>query len=165
LVKAFALVRAELPQARLVIAGTPHFGPASLAIKQLIDKLGLERQVIALDEVPDADLPQLYNCANVFVLPSLYEGFGLPALEAMACGVPVIVADATSLPEVVGEAGLLFDPQDEHALARHLLAVLGHDDMRAQLSQRSRMQAQVFSLERQAKETLWAYQRAIDLVC
>ncbi|MGF1507221.1 MAG: glycosyltransferase family 4 protein [Anaerolineae bacterium] len=118
------LVRAmaAVPGARLVIAGGR--GWAYDAVRAEIERAGLACRVSLIGYVPDADLPSLYRCADVFVYPALYEGFGLPVLEAMASGTPVIAADRASLPEVVGEAGLLVDPLDAAARAAAIRRVL-----------------------------------------
>jgi alpha-1,3-rhamnosyl/mannosyltransferase len=102
-------------------------------------------RVRLLGAVPDADLPALYAAATVFVLPSLYEGFGLPVLEAMALGTPVITSTASSLPEVAGEAGLLVDPTDVRALTAAILSLDSDDSAVAALSQAGLIQAQQFS--------------------
>jgi glycosyltransferase involved in cell wall biosynthesis len=93
----------------------------------------------------DVEILALYDFADVFVYPSLYEGFGLPVLEAMACGCPVIASNVSSLPEVVGEAGILVDPYNVGELARAMLTVLNDDDLKKELSRRSIAQAQKFS--------------------
>lgn len=112
-------------------------------------------RVRALDYVPDDDLPGLYSGAAVFAFPSLYEGFGFPVLEAMACGVPVVCADTSSLPEVVGDAALRVDPLDVGALAEALTQALTDDGLRAELAARGFEQIERFSWERAARET-WA---------
>jgi glycosyltransferase involved in cell wall biosynthesis len=94
--------------------------------------------VVELGHVPDADLPGLYAGALAFVLPSVYEGFGLTALEAMACGTPVVAADRAALPEVVGDAGVLVDPGDPPAIAAAVLAALGDERLRAAGPERAR---------------------------
>jgi len=113
-----------------------------------------------LGDVSEADLPALYNLATVFAFPSLYEGFGLPPLEAMACGTPVVCANTSSLPEVVGDAALTFDPLDVPALAAALAQALSDADLRAALRNRGLAQARLFSWERTARETLAVYRQA-----
>ncbi len=110
--------------------------------------------------VDDADLPALYSDALAFVYPSLYEGFGLPPLEAMACGAPVICSNAASLPEVVGDAALTITPTDAGALADALRQVAAAPALRAQLSQRGQARAAQFTWRRCAQETLEIYRRA-----
>ena len=109
-------------------------------------------------DVPDADLPVLYAAAKVLAMPSFYEGFGLPALEAMSCGTPVVVADRSSLPEVVGEAGLLVDPDDPEALATALALVLSDEAERERLERAGLEQAREFSWKRVARETQAVYE-------
>ena len=106
----------------LVIAGKAQWRESE--IFQAVRGRGIENGVIFPGYVDDADLPALYSAATVFVYPSLYEGFGLPPLEAMACGTPVISSNAASLPEVVGDAAFTVNPTDTDGLARPLLAVL-----------------------------------------
>jgi glycosyltransferase involved in cell wall biosynthesis len=108
--------------------------------------------------IDEEDAPAIMNAASVFVYPSLYEGFGLPPLEAMACGTPVICSNASSLPEVVGDGGLLVDPRDVGALANAIARALADEGLRAQLRMRGLAQAQRFSWERTARETMAVYQ-------
>jgi glycosyltransferase involved in cell wall biosynthesis len=129
-----------------------------------VKALKLSERVHFLHRVPDTDLPPLYSGAAVFVLPSFYEGFGLPALEAMACGAPVVVADRASLPEVVGEAGLLVDPDDPQELADTLARVLGDSELAAAMSVMGQERAATFSWERTARETLRVYRRVAGRV-
>src|SRR5262249_10553965 len=107
--------------------------------------------------IPDAELVHLYNAASAFVLPSLMEGFGLPAIEAMACGAPVIVSNRGALPEVVDNAGIVFDPSDQAALERSLQRVLDHADARAQLRDRGLHRAAQYSWDRAARDTVAAF--------
>jgi glycosyltransferase involved in cell wall biosynthesis len=107
--------------------------------------------------VEDADLPALYAGATTFVFPSLYEGFGLPPLEAMACGAPVLCANTSSLPEVVGDAALTVDPTDTDALRTSLRRMLRNADLRAELRTRGLERAAQFSWKRAARETLAVY--------
>lgn len=115
-----------------------------------------------LGEVPEEDLPALYRLATAFVFPSLWEGFGLPILEAMACGTPVACANSSSLPEVAGDAALLFDPTSPGEIAGALLRLLGEPELRAELLQRGLARAKGFSWEKTALETLSVYRKAIE---
>lgn len=143
----------------LVIVG--RFGWMYEEVLRLVDELGLKDKVLFTGYVPSQDLPLIYNLAQVFVYPSIYEGFGLPPLEAMACGVPVITTAVSSMPEHVGEAGLLIPPQDEKALVEAMQKVLSDGTLRAQMSQKGRAQAAKFSWKRVAQETLQVYQRVL----
>jgi len=111
-----------------------------------------------LGRVTDSDLIGLYNLADVFVFPSLYEGFGFPPLEAMACGTPVVASNAASLPEVVGDAGLLVDPRDPEVMAEAIHRVLQDRDLAEELRRRGLERAQQFTWERAARETLAVYE-------
>jgi len=125
---------------------------------QAITELGLERDVLFTEYVPDTDLPAYYSGAACFVLPSLYEGFGFPPLEAMACGCSVIVSNAAALPEVAGDAAVIVDPRDPQALARAIDKILTDDTARRELVERGLRRAREFSWERAARETLAVYQ-------
>jgi alpha-1,3-rhamnosyl/mannosyltransferase len=109
--------------------------------------------------VPEEDLSALYAGAALFVFPSLYEGFGLPVLEAMACGVPVACSDISSLLEVCGDAALYFDPGDVEAIAEVLCSAMTNPDLRATLQERGLNRAAQFSWEQTARETLDLYRR------
>jgi glycosyltransferase involved in cell wall biosynthesis len=126
-----------------------------------IEALGLGERVRLLGFVDDADLPALYSAARVFAFPSLYEGFGLPPLEAMACGVPVVASRASSLPEVIGEAGLLVDPLDVEALASALRRALEDEDLRHTLISRGLAQARRFSWAESAQQLRGHYTRLL----
>ena len=104
--------------------------------------------------MPDGDLPALYRGADAFAFPSLYEGFGMPVLEALAYGVPVVASNTTSLPEIVGDAGILVDPLDEAAIGAALVRVLADAPLRARLIAVGPERAAHFSWERCAQETL-----------
>lgn len=160
LLSAFALLAQRFPH-RLVVAGTrdPRFYPALEAETRT---LGLEGKVVFLDYVPGDELPALYAGAEVFVLPSLYEGFGLPALEAMACGTPVVASYAASLPEVTGDAALMFDPQDVQGITGAIETVLANSGMRESLRQRGFERAKQFSWNRTASMVLEVLHGAAD---
>ena len=119
-----------------------------------------ERLVHFTGFVDDADKPALYRDAVAFVFPSRYEGFGLPPLEALACGTPVVGSNASSIPEVVGNAGVLRPPDDAEGMADALARLATNADFRAELSCRALAQAARFSWERTAQETLAAYRDA-----
>jgi glycosyltransferase involved in cell wall biosynthesis len=161
LIRAFARVRETLDDShRLVIAGRlpKRASPLFPDPRRVVAELGQGEAIRFVGWVAEEDRPALYSGAACFVYPSLYEGFGLPPLEAMACGVPVIASNASSLPEVVGEAGLLVDPRDVDALAGAMTAVLSDEDLRARLRQKGIAQAKRFSWEKTARETLGVYQ-------
>ncbi len=153
-----ALLAREKDMPDLVIAGRK--GWLYQPVFDRVRELGLAPRVRFTDWIASDDAPALLSAADVFVFPSLYEGFGLPPLEAMACGTPVICSNASSLPEVVGEAGVLFDPQDPGALAGALARVLADESLRAELRERGLAQAARFSWERAARETLAVYRQA-----
>jgi alpha-1,3-rhamnosyl/mannosyltransferase len=118
---------------------------------------GLGDRIVRAGFVRDEDLPALYSLAEVFVFPSLVEGYGLPPLEAMACGTPVVASNASSIPEVVGDAALSFDPEDVSQLARHIARLLSDSRLRADLVARGEQRAAEMTWDRVAQETLAAY--------
>jgi len=129
--------------------------------RRLAQEYGMdERHVHFTGFVDDADKPALYRGAMAFVFPSRYEGFGLPPLEALACGTPVVGSNASSIPEVVGNAGVLRPPDDTEGMADALARLATNADFRAELSRRALAQAARFSWERTAQETLAAYRDA-----
>jgi glycosyltransferase involved in cell wall biosynthesis len=121
-------------------------------------ELGLEDRVIFTGYVPDEDLPAIYSAADLFVFPSLYEGFGLPVLEAMACGTPVVCSNTSCLPEVAGDAALLVDPADVRALAGAMERALTDEALRVTLRARVMGKARGFTWEQAAQKTLMVYQ-------
>lgn len=165
LLHAYARILPQLNEpTQLVIAGAPHTGNPAVfpPLGPVVKRLGLAEQVVLTGFVSDADKLALYQGAALYVTPSLYEGFGLTALEAMACGVPTIAANRTSLPEVVGDGGLLVEPEPE-ALARAMLQTLNDPALGAALRERGLARAATFSWERTARLTLDAYREALDL--
>jgi len=155
LIEAWAVVQAEMPEVTLMVAGA--WLPQHPQPRQRAQALGIDNRVCWLGPLPGEDLPALYTAADAFVFPSLYEGFGLPVIEAMACGTPVACANTSSLPEVAGDAAVLFDPTQTEAIANALRRVFGDARLRAALHQRSLTQAVSFSWIRTARETLTLY--------
>jgi glycosyltransferase involved in cell wall biosynthesis len=155
LVEAYTRIAREVPQ-HLVLVGKE--GWAFEALRKRVARSGVTSRIHFTGYVADADLPPLYAAADLFVYPSLYEGFGLPPLEAMACGTPVVTSNTTSLPEVVGDAALTVDPRDAGALAAAIAEVLTSPERRAELIQRGLARAQQFSWERTAEETVAVYE-------
>jgi len=146
---------------RLVMVGTRGWKMES--IFEELDRLGsLRERVIVTGFVPDEDLAPIYAHASMFVYPSLLEGFGLPPLEAMQCGVPVITSNTSSLPEVVGDAGITVSPTDADALCQAMITLLRDSERSRDLARRGRERAATFSWARCAAETLQAYRRALD---
>jgi glycosyltransferase involved in cell wall biosynthesis len=119
--------------------------------------LGLEKEVIFTDHVAEEELVSYYSAAECFILPSLYEGFGLPLLEAMGCGCPIIASNSSSLPEIAGDAALLFSPHDSDELARLTHLVITKPELRAQLVGKGLDRAKSFPWERTAQQTLQVY--------
>jgi len=128
-----------------------------------IEELGLEDHVLLPGFIPEEELPLWYNAADIFVYPSLYEGFGLPPLEAMACGTPVIVSDTSSLPEVVGDAGILVDPHRPRDWADALSLLCQNANRREALVERGMERAKEFSWTRMARETIRVYRHVLNL--
>ncbi len=152
------LARGQVPD--LVIAG--HMGWLYQPVFDRVREFGLTRQVCFPEWIADGDLPALLSAAEVFVFPSLYEGFGLPPLEAMACGTPLICSNASSLPEVVGDGGILIDPRDPGAWTQALASVLGDQPLQAELRARGLARADKFSWDRAACETLAVYRQVLE---
>jgi glycosyltransferase involved in cell wall biosynthesis len=140
----------------LVVAGGKGWLNGDLT--QVAVELGIADRVKLLGYVQEPDLRVLYSAARLFVYPSIYEGFGLPPLEAMACGAPVITSDVSALPEVVGDAGLLIDPHNSAALLEAMVKVLCDPELRMRMRQRSLARATCFSWQRTAAETLAVYE-------
>jgi glycosyltransferase involved in cell wall biosynthesis len=165
LVQAFARLPSLLagrddprPTPRLVLAGKKGWLYDEIAGQ--VRSLGLEGQVLLTGYVPQADLPALLSGALAFVYPSLYEGFGLPVLEAMACGTPVICSNSSSLPEVAGDAALLVNPHEPEALAQAMLRLVTDAELRGELAERGLKQARRFSWRRCARETMAVLEEA-----
>jgi glycosyltransferase involved in cell wall biosynthesis len=160
LLKAYALLQNEVPDAPpLVIAG--RRGWLYESVYAQAGALGLKDRVVWLEGVAYQDLPALYSGAGVLCLPSFYEGFGLPPLEAMACGTPVVVAQRASLPEVVGDAGLLIDPDNPYSITDALRRVLTDPALATVLRQRGLVRASTFTWRETARKTLAVYRQML----
>lgn len=164
LVEAWAKLKAQeaTPSAAagvsLVLAGRED--PRYVGIRAAIAQAGLQGDILVLGAVSEADLPVLYSGAEVFILPSLYEGYGLPVMEALACGAAVACSRTSSLPEVVGaDAGLLFDPTDSNEMATVLQRLLSDEALRAGLQQAGLARARQFTWRRTAELTLAGYEK------
>ncbi len=160
IIEAFARMRAgSHRQEWLVIAGGS--GWKNEEIYQRVHELRLTHVVRFLGFLPTEDLVVLYNACRAFVYPSLYEGFGLPVLEAMACGAPVVTSNVSSLPEVAGDTALLVDPRDVEGIAEAMRAVLEDAQLRTTLRAKGLERASRFSWERTARLTLEVYHRCL----
>jgi len=133
------------------------------ALRGLMERLGVSDRIIFTGYLPDEELPLLYNGARVFVFPSLYEGFGLPPLEAMACGLPVICSHSSSLPETVGDGALLLPPKDIDLWSDAMYNVFTNSDLRQELRKKGLAWARKFSWQRTARLTLEAYNKVLGL--
>ena len=160
LIEAFGRLKAResIPH-QLVLAGKR--GWLFRPIFETVEQLGLNREVIFTGYVPPEDLPALYGMADLFTFPSLYEGFGLPVLEAMACGTPVVTAPTGSIPEVAGDAAWYVDPWDVEALTEGLARVLKDFETRSKLVARGVLQAKRFSWTKTAEATLQIYLKTL----
>lgn len=159
LMEAFRRLK-EHPNLSFVVAGFQESGPQA-ELERQVRSLGLEGRVKFLGHVPDADLPGLYSGAEAFVFPSLYEGFGLPPLEAMAYGAPVAVSRTSSLPEVVGDAGLYFDPQNPEEIAAQIAKFLDDAGLRKECARRGKERAAQFSWKKAAEQTMAVFGQAL----
>jgi glycosyltransferase involved in cell wall biosynthesis len=152
LVEAFhqAITALQNDEINLVIAGKK--GWLYNAIFERVQQLGLTNQVVFTGYVEDRDKPALLSGALAYVFPSLYEGFGLPILEAMACGTPVLTSNISSLPEVAGEAALLIDPHNVDEIAAGLTQLITNPNLRRQLVEQGYQQIQKFSWQKAAMQ-------------
>jgi len=155
-VEAYARVRAAGLPHKLVLAGKPDslFQPVLARIREL----NIVDDVVLPGYVPAEDVPLFYSAAEVFVYPSLFEGFGLPVAEAMACGVPVITSRGSSLEEVAGNAALLVDPLSEDSIASALLQILHDDQMQVRMRQAGLDRSKLFNFEKTARQTMDVYE-------
>jgi glycosyltransferase involved in cell wall biosynthesis len=161
LIQAFALVRRRgLEDLKLVIIGDEVSKYA--ALRRAVHKHQLHKYVRFLGYLPEDTLAVMYRLASVFVFPSLYEGFGLPPLEAMASGTPVVTSNVSSLPEVAGDAAVLVDPQSPDAIADGIYQVLSNDALRCELKKKGALRAKQFSWETSVRRIRDIYRQALQ---
>ncbi len=158
LMKAFANFANEHPDMTLLFVGGGAFTATE---RSHLRTLGINDKTLQTT-LADTRMPSVYANATAFVFPSRFEGFGIPVLEAFACGTPAILARSTSLPEVGGDAALYFEPGDANDLAEHLSRVVSDDHLRSQLSQRGRQRAHMFTWEKAAEKTAEVYREVIN---
>jgi glycosyltransferase involved in cell wall biosynthesis len=164
LIKAFHhLVREKKISAQLVFVGTQYYNRNEAELRKLIADCALDDDVIWLDHVEDSELNALYNGSNLFVYPSLDEGFGLPILEAMACGTPVAASRAASIPEVAGDAALLFDPTDISDISNSIETLWNNQRLRRELVERGHERCAELTWEKSAEKTLAVYREAKEM--
>ncbi|MFA7662322.1 MAG: glycosyltransferase family 1 protein [Patescibacteria group bacterium] len=159
LLEAFDIFRKKFdPEKKyqLVLVGNPANGYDK--IKAKISELGLENDVIEIGWTEKPDMVNLYNSAEIFIFPSFYEGFGIPPLEAMACGTPVITSNIASLPEVVGQSAITVDPYQPEIIAQAMNYILTKPELKAKLIQNGFDQIKKFSWQRCAQETLKVFE-------
>jgi glycosyltransferase involved in cell wall biosynthesis len=150
LLKAFSRISLEIPLALS--------GKGNQELLRILKELKLDKKIIFMGEIDENDLPGVYNCANLFVFPSYYEGFGLPPIEAMACGCPAVVSNATSLPEVCGNAAYYVDPFDVEDMAKGIYQVLTDKTLRQILIQKGFERTKLYRWEKTAEEHLKVFE-------
>jgi len=150
----------DVPGLRILLVGKEGWGIRR--IREKVRELGLDERVSFLGYVPEDDLPSLYRGAEVFVYPSLYEGFGIPVLEAMAAGAPVITSRVASLPEVTSDAAILVSPMDIHGIAEAIRGILKNRSLREALGAKGPRRARTFTWDRCARDVLAVYRRELS---
>lgn len=163
LILSFSSIKNDLKlHHKLVIAGSLR--DDGMKLKELVINLGLNDDIIFLGYIADDVLPIFYNACECFVYPSLYEGFGLPPLEAMSCSAPVITSNKTSIPEVTSDSALLIDPFDNDSISSCLLKLLNDESLKEEYKLKSYEQSLNFSWEKTAKQTLNAYKGILNTI-
>jgi glycosyltransferase involved in cell wall biosynthesis len=152
-IKAFYELKKKIPDVKMI-----QIGADKGIFENLIQQLQLQKDMEFQGIITEKKLREFYNLADVFVFPSFYEGFGLPPLEAMACGCPVITSNAASLPEVVDNAGIMVDPLNIDGLAEAIYNVLTNDGLREDMIKKGLERAKMFTWERTARETYKVYE-------
>ena len=144
----------------LVLACSKWYG--SEVIFRAVEELGLKDDVVFTGFVPDEDIRHLLTAADVFVFPSLFEGFGIPPLEAMACGTPVACSNVAAIPEVVGDAALTYNPEEPEQIADALLTITTDESLRQDLIRKGKERASRFTWENTARETIKFFDKVLS---
>jgi glycosyltransferase involved in cell wall biosynthesis len=160
LLRAFAMVRKSHPELDLAFAGGSCLADDSLL--HLCRELRITDSIHDLGQLRDSELVYAYNGAEMLVLPSFYEGFGFPPLEAMACGIPAVVSSGGSVPEVVGDAAIICDPNEPQTFSDSIISLLNDSEKRGNLVSRGKRQAQQFSWKESAEKTLAVYNMVLE---
>lgn len=160
LIKAFAKAKEDGLEHKLVLGGRD--GREKNNVKVLIQELGIESEVIFLGFIDDKDLASVYNLADIFVFPSKHEGFGLPIVEAMACGTPVIASNSFSHPEVIGDAGILFETMNENDLKDKIIMLVSNTKLYNILVEKGLKRASMYSSDKCAQETINLYKDYVN---
>jgi len=160
LIEAFAILGKDFPELELVKIGTSGRSEEyRYDTMKKLDNLGITQNVIFIGHIPELDLAYYYSSALLLAYPSLYEGFGLPPVEAMACGCPVVTSDNSSLPEIMGDAGIMVNPYDTDSLAQAMREVLTDSKLRNDMVSKGLKQVKKFSWDRAAIETQEVYEK------
>ncbi|MBI5680824.1 MAG: glycosyltransferase family 4 protein [Methanobacterium sp.] len=164
LIKSFAKLKKKLPKIKLIKIGDSNLYGAREKLLKLIEDLNLKKDVIFIGYVPDDELPEWYNAADLFVYPCAYAGFGLPPLEAMACGTPIITSNTTSLPEVMGNAGIMINPNNIEDLSENMYEILTNGSLREDLISKGLKRAKMFNWDESAEKTFEVYNELDELI-
>lgn len=157
LINSFSKLKNRIPEVKLLKVGMPNYiGVREKLLKQ-IESLNLQKDVIFTGYVSESELAEIYNAVDLFVFPSLYEGFGMPPLEAMACGTPVITSNTSSLPEVVGDAAIVVNPHDADKLVEEMYQLLTDDGLKKEMIRKGLKRSKMFNWDESARKTLRVY--------
>jgi len=161
LMLSLAKLKKIFPDFKLLKIGLPQSLGAREHLLNTIDRLNLKENVVFVGYVPEEELPLWYNAADVLIYPCLYAGFGLPPLEAMACGTPVITSNTSSLPEVIGDAGIMIDPHNEEKLAEEMYNILTNEKLVNKLTRKGLERAKLFDWNKSAQQTMEIYRSMV----
>jgi len=157
LINSFSKLKNKIPQVKLLKVGTPNYLGVREKLLEQIESFNLQKDIIFTGYVSERELAEIYNAVDLFVFPSLYEGFGIPPLEAMACGTPVITSNTSSLPEVVGDAAIVVDPYDADKLVEEMYQLLTDDGLKKEMIRKGLKRSKMFSWDESARKTLRVY--------